>query len=67
MEVPLKTRVADPPFPSGFCDNDVISEPGAKMSTQDPQLEYDARVSVLVVAPTVIALAAEAGDVLHAF
>ena len=32
---------------------DVIEEPGAKRSRQVPMFEYDARASVLVVAPTV--------------
>lgn len=32
---------------------DVIPEPGAKRSRQAPKLEYEARASVVVVAPTV--------------
>jgi len=36
--------------------------PGAKMSTTEPKLEKDARVSAIVVAPTVFALGARAGD-----
>ena len=36
------------------------------MSRQVPKFEYDARASVLVVAPTVIAAAARAGEKLHA-
>ena len=34
---------------------EVMLEPGAKMSTQDPQLEKLERVSLLSMAPTVIA------------
>jgi hypothetical protein len=41
---------------------EVIRTPGAKMSRQDPKFENEPRVSVLSVAPTVIAAAAEAGD-----
>jgi len=41
--------------------------PGAKMSTTEPKLEKDARVSAIVVAPTVLALGARAGDVVPAF
>lgn len=40
--------------------------PGAKMSTTEPKLEKDARVSAIVVAPTVLALGARAGDVVPA-
>jgi hypothetical protein len=36
--------------------------PGAKMSRHVPKLEKDARASFVPVAPTVMALAAEAGD-----
>jgi hypothetical protein len=43
-----------------------IEEPGAKMSTQGPKFEYDARASVFVVAPTVIALGALDGEDEHA-
>ena len=39
-----------------------MPDPGAKMSTQVPQLEYDARASFISVAPTVSALAVLAGD-----
>jgi hypothetical protein len=45
---------------------EVMLEPGAKMSTHVPKLENDERASVLVVAPTVFAAAARAGDELHA-
>lgn len=41
---------------------DVMLEPGARMSTALPKLEYEANPSLLVVAPTVTALAAEAGE-----
>ena len=34
--------------------SDVIPEPGAKRSRHAPMLEYDARTSVVIVAPTVI-------------
>jgi hypothetical protein len=40
--------------------------PGAKMSTTEPKLEKDARASAIVVAPTVFALGARAGDVFPA-
>jgi hypothetical protein len=46
---------------------EVMLEPGAKMSRHVPKLEYEARASVLVVAPTVIAFTARAGEELHAF
>lgn len=46
---------------------DVMLEPGAKMSTQVPQLENEDRASVLVVEPTVSAFGARAGDTLQAF
>ena len=45
---------------------DVMEETGANTSTQGPQLENDQRVSLLVVAPTVIAAGARAGDKSHA-
>lgn len=35
--------------------------PGAKMSTRDPKLENDERLSLMSVAPTVQADASEAG------
>jgi hypothetical protein len=41
---------------------EVMLLPGAKMSTQVPKLEYDARESVLVVAPTVTALGSLDGE-----
>ena len=46
---------------------DVILLPGAKMSTQVPKFENEERASLVVVDPTVIALAARAGDTLQAF
>ena len=46
--------------------DDVMLLPGAKMSTQVPKFENEERASVIVVEPTVIALATRAGDVLHA-
>ena len=45
---------------------EVIEEPGAKMSTHVPKFENDARVSVLSVAATVIAAATRAGEVVQA-
>ena len=47
--------------------DDVILLPGAKISTQVPKFENDERASVIVVEPTVIALAARAGELLQAF
>jgi len=41
---------------------DVIEEPGAKMSRHDPWLLYQARVSSLLVAPTVMADPTFAGE-----
>ena len=46
---------------------DVILLPGAKMSTHVPKFENEERVSLVVVEPTVIALAARAGETLQAF
>jgi hypothetical protein len=40
----------------------VIPLPGALISTQAPQLEYDALASFDIVAPTVIAEDADAGE-----
>jgi hypothetical protein len=45
---------------------EVMLEPGAKMSRQVPKFEKEERASLLVVAPTVLAAATRAGDVLHA-
>ena len=41
---------------------EVIALPGAKMSTQLPQLEKEERASLEVVEPTVSAFGAEAGE-----
>ncbi len=41
---------------------EVIELPGAKISRQLPKLEYHARASELVVAPTVMAFAVRAGE-----
>src|SRR5215467_16204885 len=46
--------------------DDVMLLPGAKISRHVPKFENDARASVVVVAPTVMALAARAGDELQA-
>lgn len=40
--------------------------PGAKTSTTEPKLENDARTSAMVLAPTVTALGALAGEVVPA-
>jgi hypothetical protein len=45
---------------------DVMAEPGARISTTAPKLEYDANPSVEVVAPTVMASAVLAGVKLDA-
>src|SRR6185436_20499650 len=47
--------------------DDVMFDPGAKMSTQVPKFEKDDRASVVVVEPTVSAFATRAGDELQAF
>ena len=52
---------------SDVYQDDRIPEPGAKRSTQVPKFEYDARASVFSVAPTVMAFAARAGELLQAF
>ena len=44
----------------------MIATPGALISTQLPQFEKYAFASAIVVAPTVIAVGALAGDALHA-
>lgn len=46
--------------------DDVMSLPGAKMSRHVPIFENEARASLIVVAPTVIALATRAGEKLQA-
>ena len=43
-----------------------IEDPGAKISTHLPKFEYEAGASTKVVAPTVIAVGALAGDRVHA-
>src|SRR5687767_7336136 len=45
---------------------EVMVEPGAKMSTQDPKFEKDERESVRVVDPTEMTFAARAGEELQA-
>ena len=58
MEVPLMVLVA-------VLDEfqaEVMELPGANTSTQEPRLEKLARLSVLVVAPTVMAVGARAGE-----
>jgi hypothetical protein len=45
---------------------EVMETPGANTSRQRPQLENDARASFELVAPTVIAEAADAGETEHA-
>ena len=47
--------------------DDVMSVPGAKMSTQVPKFEVEDRASLIVVFPTVIAFGTRAGDTLQAF
>jgi hypothetical protein len=62
MEVPDMMSVAElREIPA-----DLISEPGAKMSTHPPKLENEDRLSSLAVDPTVMALGSEAGDVVQA-
>jgi hypothetical protein len=60
MDVPEMAFV-DPLFQA-----DVIETPGAKMSTQVPKFENDARLSEESLAATVSAEGVRAGDVLHA-
>src|SRR5690606_4050078 len=62
IEVPLMVLVAELLVNQA----DVIDTPGAKMSRQEPQLENDARWSLICVAPTVIAAGTSAGEKLHA-
>ena len=63
IEVPLMVFVAV----SLVFQDEVMLEPGAKMSRHVPKFENDARASVFVVAPTVFAAATRAGELLHAF
>ena len=46
--------------------SEVTPTPGALMSTQDPKFENDAKESVIVVAPTVIADGSLAGEKVQA-
>jgi hypothetical protein len=46
---------------------DVIDDPGAKMSTTLPKFEKDDLASLIVLAPTVIAVPTRAGDDVLAF
>lgn len=63
MDVPLRIAVAV----SDVMPTDLTLTPGAKTSREAPKLENEARVSVeLSIAPTVMALGAEAGEVLFA-
>src|SRR5687767_5370953 len=62
MDVPLMVLVAV----SLPIQAEVTLSPGAKMSTQVPQLENQARASVLLVAATVIASGVRAGVLLQA-
>jgi hypothetical protein len=59
MDVPL--RLLRPAIV--FVRAEIMSTPGAKISTHVPKLEKDALESSSPVAPTVIAFKAEAGDV----
>jgi hypothetical protein len=61
MDVPLRLV---PSESSGgvFAFAEIMSFPGAKMSTQAPKLEKDALASISSVAPTVIAPVAEDGE-----
>src|SRR3954453_6460925 len=62
IEVPLMVLVAV----VELYHDEVMLLPGAKMSTHVPQLENEARASVLVVAPTEMAVGALPGEVLQA-
>ena len=62
MDVPLRVAVAV----SELNHADSIPEPGAKISRHVPKFEKEDRASVVVVEPVVIALAARAGEKLHA-
>jgi len=46
--------------------SEVMSFPGANRSTQDPELENEARMSLLSVAPTVMAVETRDGENWHA-
>ena len=62
MEVPEMVLVAV----SLVFHDEVMLDPGAKISTHVPKFEKDERASVLVVEPTVIAVATRAGEELQA-
>ena len=62
IEVPLIVFVAV----SLVFHAEVMLLPGAKMSRHVPKFENEARASELVVAPTVLAAATRAGEVVHA-
>src|ERR1044072_1928885 len=62
MEVPEIVLVAV----SLVFQDEVMLDPGAKISTHVPKLEKDERASVLVVEPTVMALPTRAGDEVQA-
>ena len=62
MDVPLIVFVAV----SLVFQDEVMFEPGAKMSTHVPKFENEERASVVVVAPTVFADGTRAGELLHA-
>src|SRR5438046_1951960 len=62
IEVPLIVFVAV----SLVSHDDVMFTPGAKMSTHVPKLEKEARLSLMSVAPTVMAPGTRAGEKLHA-
>ena len=62
IEVPL--NVAVPVLL--LCEADTMLEPGPNKSRQGPKFEYDARASLLSVAPTVNTVGSAAGEVLQA-
>src|SRR5439155_4196684 len=62
IEVPLIVFVAV----SLVIHDEVMFTPGAKMSTHVPKLEKEARLSLMSVAPTVMAPGTRAGEKLHA-
>lgn len=63
MDVPLIVLVAE----LLEFQADVIEEPGANKSRQEPLFENEARASLEVVAPTVMASGVRAGEKLQAF
>src|SRR5262249_39113506 len=65
IDVPLRVARAVSLLP--LTNDDTMLTPGAKMSTQVPKLENEARLSLASVAPTVIAAPTRAGESLHAF